>query len=152
MALTLLEASKATGLSKSALLKAVKSGRLSAHRDSLGGSYSVDPAELFRVYPPVAKLLDVSSPSHTGDQILEEKVRGLERQVYQLEGERNDLRQRLDAESEERRKLTALLTDPRTSAHPPVPQVRTPYILHTISTFALVAACVAVWLALRAST
>jgi hypothetical protein len=37
----------------------------------------------------------------------------LRKQVALLESERNDLRQRLDSESEERRKLTAMLLDRR---------------------------------------
>jgi hypothetical protein len=37
--------------SKSTILRAINSGRLSASRTEDGG-YAIDPAELFRVYPP----------------------------------------------------------------------------------------------------
>src|SRR5687767_12935696 len=48
--LSLREAAKEAGVSKSTILRAVKSGRLSAARTDDGG-YAIDPAELFRVYP-----------------------------------------------------------------------------------------------------
>jgi hypothetical protein len=48
--LTLGEAARHCGVPKSTISRAVKSGRLSAGRDDKG-SYSIDPAELFRVYP-----------------------------------------------------------------------------------------------------
>ena len=52
MALSLSTAAKETGVSKSTLSRAIKSGRLSAER-SHDGSYRIEPAELFRVYPRV---------------------------------------------------------------------------------------------------
>ena len=48
--LSLREAAKEAGVSKSTILRAVKSGRLSAARTDDSG-YAIDPAELFRVYP-----------------------------------------------------------------------------------------------------
>lgn len=44
---------------------------------------------------------------------LQSEAEGLRAQVELLKSERDDLRQRLDAESEERRKLTAMITDQR---------------------------------------
>jgi excisionase family DNA binding protein len=49
--LSLREAAREVGMSKSTILRAVKAGRLSAARTEDGG-YSIEPAELFRVYPP----------------------------------------------------------------------------------------------------
>jgi excisionase family DNA binding protein len=49
--LSLREAAQQTGTSKSTILRAIQSGRLSANRTD-GGGYSIDPAELFRVYSP----------------------------------------------------------------------------------------------------
>ena len=49
--LSLREAAKEAGTSKSTILRAVKAGRLSATRTDDGG-YNIEPAELFRVYPP----------------------------------------------------------------------------------------------------
>lgn len=48
--LTLSQAAKASGKSKSTLSRAIKVGRLSATRLD-DGNFSIDPAELFRVYP-----------------------------------------------------------------------------------------------------
>jgi hypothetical protein len=44
------QAAREAGTSKSTILRAIQSGRLSATRTDDGG-YSIDPAELFRVYP-----------------------------------------------------------------------------------------------------
>lgn len=53
MSYTLGEAARATGMSKAAISRAIKNGTLSAERlDS--GSFKIEPAELHRVYPPVA--------------------------------------------------------------------------------------------------
>ena len=43
-------AARETGLSKSTISRAIKSGRISATRQH-DGSYLIEPAELFRVYP-----------------------------------------------------------------------------------------------------
>ena len=50
---TLGEAAKATGKSKAAISKAIKSGRISASKQT-DGVYKIDPSELHRVYPPVS--------------------------------------------------------------------------------------------------
>jgi hypothetical protein len=50
--LTLTEAAKAVGLSRPAIFKAIKNGRLSATLNN-AGHHQIDPAELFRVYKPV---------------------------------------------------------------------------------------------------
>lgn len=50
MTLSLREAAGLTGKSKSTLTRAIKAGRLSASR-STGGRYTIDPAELARVFP-----------------------------------------------------------------------------------------------------
>ena len=51
MGYTLGEAAKAVGKSKATLSKAIKSGKISAVRQD-DGSFSIDPSELHRVYPP----------------------------------------------------------------------------------------------------
>jgi excisionase family DNA binding protein len=50
-ALSLGQAAQQVGISKSTIVRAVRKGRLSATRTPDGG-YLIDPAELFRVYPP----------------------------------------------------------------------------------------------------
>ena len=124
---SLKQAAEAAGRGKPAILKAIKSGRVSAKKNDLG-QWQIDPAELHRVYPPVA-----GNTSGTGSgerqetpkepleiKLLEIKVEALEQQLNRERETVNDLRRRLDAESEERRtaneecrKLTMMLTDQR---------------------------------------
>lgn len=61
MQYTLGEAAKATGKSKTTLHRAIKSGKISATRQG-DNSYSIDPSELHRVFPPV-------TPKHTPEQL-----------------------------------------------------------------------------------
>ncbi len=49
--LNLREAAEQAGTSKSSIYRAIKSGRLSAPRTDDGG-FAIDPAELFRAFPP----------------------------------------------------------------------------------------------------
>jgi hypothetical protein len=119
MAYTLGDAARATGKSKPTIAKAIKVGRLSAARAD-DGSYQIDPAELHRVYPVASKsddnLLHDVTPSvddglHGGLPGELAKWRAL---ATEREETIRDLRQRLDAEAAERRRLTALLlTDQR---------------------------------------
>jgi hypothetical protein len=53
MKLSLRTAAAQAGVSKTTIIRAIRSGRLSAPRNDDGG-YAIDPAELFRVYPPGA--------------------------------------------------------------------------------------------------
>jgi len=52
--LTLGEAEKEVGVTKSTISRAIKDGRLSANRNE-HGHFQIDPAELFRVYPPISQ-------------------------------------------------------------------------------------------------
>ena len=46
------QAAKATGLSKSTILRAIKAHRISAVRSERTGDWTIDPAEIHRLYPP----------------------------------------------------------------------------------------------------
>ena len=63
--LSLREAAQQAGTSKSTILRAIQSGRLSATRTDDGG-YSIDPAELCRVYPPRPDAPDQSADQSVG--------------------------------------------------------------------------------------
>src|SRR4051812_29759246 len=52
MSYTLTQASRACGKSKATLLRAIRSGRLSAARDEVAGSWLIEESELHRVFPP----------------------------------------------------------------------------------------------------
>src|SRR5215210_7248858 len=51
MKLSLRTAAAQAGVSKTTIIRAIRSGRLSAPRND-DGRWAIDPAELFRVYPP----------------------------------------------------------------------------------------------------
>lgn len=112
--LTLSQAIKESKKAKSTLIDAIKNGRLSATRDDKG-RYLIDPAELFRVYPPYDGRTDEKTdfahetvrPSY---DVLEYKIESLEQQLQREKELNRELARRLDDESLERRKLTALLT------------------------------------------
>jgi hypothetical protein len=59
MSLTLNKAAKMCGKAKSTILEAIKSGRLSASKNAKG-HYSIDPAELSRVFP--FEIIDHTNP------------------------------------------------------------------------------------------
>jgi excisionase family DNA binding protein len=69
--LSLREAAQQAKTSKSTILRAIQSGRLSATRTDDGG-YSIDPAELCRVYPPRP-----DAPDHSADQSAGQGATGL---------------------------------------------------------------------------
>jgi hypothetical protein len=52
MTYTLGTAATAVGINKSTVLRAIRSGKISAAKDE-HGNWSIDPAELHRVYPPL---------------------------------------------------------------------------------------------------
>ncbi len=110
MSYNLVEAGKAVGLGKTAILKAIRSGRISANRDERGG-WSIEPAELHRVYPPVAETTPVNQESRDGE------LTELRARLADAQDSLADLRRRLDREGEERRQaqtqLMALLADQR---------------------------------------
>jgi len=54
MSLSPSEAAKHVGLTKQSVIKAIRSGRLSAIKDASGG-WSIEPVELFRVWPAVSQ-------------------------------------------------------------------------------------------------
>src|SRR4051794_19986258 len=49
--LSIRDAAKEAGVSRSAIFRAIRSGRISAPRKE-NGDYAIDPAELFRVFEP----------------------------------------------------------------------------------------------------
>lgn len=100
--LTLTQAASMTGLSKSTLNRATKSGRLSAHRDEAGAIH-VDASELARVFPvtnpePTQRRAMTSHDEPPGEAVavLETKVAMLTAQLVQANDTVTDLRGRLD--------------------------------------------------------
>lgn len=115
---SLSQAAIAVGLSRQALHKAIKNGKISAHKDE-HGHLVIQPAELHRVYQPVNHNVNsivnqVSTDSHLIDspeiQLLKAEFEYLK---TKSEETINDLRRRLDQSEDERRatqeKLSLLL-------------------------------------------
>jgi excisionase family DNA binding protein len=116
------EAAKAVGVSKSTLSRAIKNGRVSATKKD-DGSFSIDPAELHRVYPPVSSATGAKpsndAPRNTPEtadrtEILEVQLAALREQLRDRDETIADLRRRLDESESERReshnRVVALLT------------------------------------------
>ena len=133
------QAARATGKSKSVIHTAIKKGKISAMKNE-DGSYSIDPAELHRVFPPASfqnnpeePNSNVREPQEQADfrfengrlkgelTELRERMAALgmqhDRERQQLTDQIEDLRRRLDQSEQERRdkdrQLTALLAHQR---------------------------------------
>ncbi len=120
MYLSLGQAAKETGKSKSVISKALHSGRLSGTRNDKG-EWEIDPAELFRVFAKQNDLERKKEQNGTPENpaqnaLLQQEIRHLREQLDRERELNRDLNRRLDAENEERRKLTLLLTDQRATA------------------------------------
>lgn len=127
MTYTLGEAAKATGKSKAAISRAIKTHRISAERQD-DGSFKIDPAELHRVYPPVNREGELIPATATAEKPVETrelqaKLEAAAARLADKDEVIHDLRHRLDTSEEERRRiqtqLTALLTDQRKQPEQP---------------------------------
>ncbi len=101
MAIGLSEAAAATGVNRSTIYRAWKAGRLSATRTD-AGQIEVDPAELFRVFPPIASQQgahDAAPHGATADNHLDNALHdnALEREVQQLRDALAAMREDRDA-------------------------------------------------------
>ena len=94
MGITLREASEKVGVTRQTLMKAIKTGRVSAEKAD-NGEWRIEPVELFRVWPPVNEvqqpLQDVLTSSDTPG--LQAENRLLREQVAELREERNAWRE-----------------------------------------------------------
>ena len=130
MAYSIREAAEAAGVSKSTIQRRLKEGDISRGADG-----KIDPSELARVYPDSIKVsydhgqntvngtvrdTQNTADEHTEISILKaelEATRKLaeerDRELVHRDETIRDLRDRLDKEGEERRQLTAMLTDQR---------------------------------------
>jgi hypothetical protein len=144
---TLTTASQASGKSKSTILRAIQSGRLSATRDDTTGGWLIDASELSRVYPVrcVADERPAMAPLRARNSVLrvrgataalqarleaaEARIADKEAQLGEARDQISDLRRRLDVADEERRRLTMVLADMRVKSDtvfdaPPAPARR----------------------------
>ncbi len=129
MKLTLGKAAKEAGISKPSLSAAIKKGKLSAHKNEKG-HYEIDPAELFRVYPPKSKanglakqeaLSDANPQKHSKHEVLDlllgerdKLIAEKETSIRRLEQEKAEIRQDLEDMKDQNKRITLLLEDKRT--------------------------------------
>ena len=115
--LTLAEAAKETGLTKPAIFKAIKNGKISASKDERG-QWMIDPAELFRVYDPVSKK-ETAEPQTASLSLLlklkelESKLEVTDKRLHDKDREIDDLRTQRDYWRTQAEQITRLLTDGR---------------------------------------
>lgn len=130
MYLSLSEAAKEAGRSKSTIFKALKNGDLS-YKDKTAAGYKIDPAELFRVFPRNASESFVNDdskrlrtaeetpqtlPDSIENAVLKERVIALESRLKDKDEEIARLWKKLEEDASERRSLTAVIVDRRSDA------------------------------------
>lgn len=123
MALTAAQAAEAVGLSKSGLIKAIKTGKISAEKDTFG-EWVIQPVELFRVYTPVHSNGHQNGDGANGDEHrevdasplltverLQAENEGLRQRLADKDDQIADLRQRLDVSAGQVIQLTAVVAE-----------------------------------------
>lgn len=119
----LIQAGKAVGKNKTTILRAIQRGTISAQRDEVTGGWSIDPAELHRVMPPVLPATARTQPKATAEAAELQELRArfsdarqqiddLQHRLNESEAERRQTADRLVAAQE---RIAALLTDRRTA-------------------------------------
>ena len=117
MVYTLGDAAKATGKSKATISKAIKNGRISAHKDETG-TFRIDPSELHRVYPPTVYSEHKETHANTSGKAdidgtireLQARLEAAHERLSDKEGVIADLREDRDRW---RQQASALLADQR---------------------------------------
>lgn len=117
--LTMGQAAKETGVSKATLSKALKTGRLSYVVKTTAG-YEIDPAELFRVFPPKPSVNVEAerSETHREHLLLDDAHR---REVQLLREQLDEVRTDRDAWREQAQRL-ALAAPETVAVAVPVPK------------------------------
>jgi hypothetical protein len=157
MQLSLADAAKLVGVSKSALFKAMKRGVITCVRDEVSGEWRVDVSELQRVYT-VVSMGDVSvvtpltdrGTAQTFSAEWDRERQHFEARIASLESERDYLRQALQKESDERRQLTRLLTAPQPTADMGADILRVPWTIYVVGLFAVLVLVIAGLLSIKA--
>ena len=114
--LSLSEAATAAGIAKSTIWRAIKTGRISATRTHMG-TYEVDPAELFRVFPATPKDGDMKQAAMAIAPVamaaLEAQISALKEVSSLLKEQVEDVRKDRDAWRTQAKSNQRLLTDAR---------------------------------------
>ena len=113
------QAAKATGVSTATISRALKNGKISGFKDA-NGTWSIDPSELHRVFPPLADaiaetatLKDNATPvKDTGTAVLELEIQMLRDALSREQEISSDLKEDRDRW---RAQATGLLADLRST-------------------------------------
>ncbi len=124
MPYTLTTAAQATGLNRTTILRAIKSGKISGAKDE-HGEWHIEPAELHRVYPPVARTesqLDATPRYAPGDDPeLRMRATLAEARLADLKEAIEDMRSQRDHWQTMAQRLA--ITDQRPTVQPPPQQL-----------------------------
>ena len=123
---SLARAATEAGRSRSTLLAAIRAGRLSAPRDPTTSAWLIDASELYRVFPPSGGRHGDSQVGTAGTDRGDSAsstalIAAKDALIAEQRAMLDDLRRRLDASEEERRRLTLVLADQRTAQPAPNP-------------------------------
>lgn len=102
------EAEKLTGKSRSTLVRYVRDGKLSAHKNDQGENM-FEPSELERVFGPLRKVADHDTdhddtpdlPDDAGDTRLKAQISGLENEIDALKAKLTQAERKLDTERDD---------------------------------------------------
>ena len=114
MYLSLNQAAKETGKSPSTISRAIKSGKLSIAEKCEDGSFKIDPAELFRVFPQHQEEQEkthYATPHEIGSNALEMDI------LRELAEERKDALQDMKRRLDEAEKRAALAEERLNQSH-----------------------------------
>lgn len=161
MKLSLADAAKLVGVSKSALFKAMKRGVITCVRDEVSGEWRVDVSELQRVYTVVSTPVSIGDMSvvtpltdrgtaQTFSAEWDRERQQFEARISSLESERDYLRQALQKESDERRQLTRLLTAPQPTVDIGADIPRVPWTTYVVGLVAVLVLLIAGLLSIKA--
>lgn len=129
MALSIREAAREAGVSKSTILRAIQRGRLSAARDD-DGNYQIDPAEVFRVYPPRTAApggpsgQDTPAAAPAEAAVMQAENEGLKAQLALLLDQVEDLRRQRDSWQADISRRLLVEQRPAANMNPTIPQRR----------------------------
>jgi DNA-binding MurR/RpiR family transcriptional regulator len=116
------QAAKAAGVSKATITRSLQSGKISGVKDN-NGSWSIDPAELHRVFPPVAHEPPETEPlKRTATPKKPDETEVLERENHMLREALAEARQDRDRwhQIAERLSIAPPAPEPATSLLKPV--------------------------------
>ena len=125
MAYSLVTAAAACGVNRTTILRAIKASKITAERDPTG-AWSIQPAELHRVFPPLPLALPVAEPSaaHAPDAeiaLLRTLVEEMRATVADLRRREDDLKADRDHWRETASATQRLLPAPKPEDAPPKP-------------------------------